>query len=78
MRNPAWATSRSARILNTPYVTLNGGEEFAVRSVQAMFKRNRDEAVLAPLAKGQQVSIVCDIRGLILLNVVGDSCALAR
>jgi len=64
-------------ILDSPYVTLGSGTQFEVNTVQAMFKRNRDEGILANLSKGQDVSVECEIKGKVLLNVLADNCVLA-
>ena len=61
----------SKDILGTPYVTL---DQIEITSVQAMFPRGSDGA-LAPLEKGQRITVQCRIDGE-LMNIIGRDCTL--
>ena len=61
-------------ILDNMYVTIGGGADFELRSVQAFFP-DKYEGILAELRKGSRITVVCRIDGL-MLNVIGRDCVL--
>jgi len=63
-------------ILDTPYVVLTDGDEWAVWGVQCMF-RSKDEAQLAQMTKGQTLTIWGRCDGY-LLNVILSDCSLVN
>jgi hypothetical protein len=60
-------------VLDTPYVKIRGHNESGLRGVQASFSRS-DESSLAPLAKGQGITVRCRCTGL-MMNVQLDRCS---
>lgn len=61
-------------ITNSLYVTIGTGEQFQLPVVQAFFD-NAKSSQLAELQKGQQVTVVCRVNGL-MMNVLVKNCAL--
>lgn len=63
-------------ILDTPYVTLTDGSEWAVWGVQCMFSK-KDEATLAQLSKGQTITVRGKCDGY-LVNVIVRNCTVVQ
>jgi hypothetical protein len=61
-------------ILDAPYVTLKG-RETSFFGVQCMFSRN-DEALLANLSKGQQLTLQGKLSGELIGNVLVRGCTI--
>lgn len=61
-------------ILDTMYLTLSNGEEFAIMGVQAFFEDDAGKQ-LARLTKGQKVTVLCRCDGK-LGNVMLKECSL--
>jgi hypothetical protein len=62
-------------IMDTPFVTLES--DGSIFSVQAMFKRNRDENAIAALATREQIAMSCEVSGK-LGNVILRDCRIIR
>ena len=67
-------TSIGKDILDTPYVSLNGGD--FVTSVQCMFDKS-NQAALATLAKDTQITLKGTVRSY-LLNVIVENCSIVK
>lgn len=59
-------------ILDNLYVTLGTGRQFQIPTVQAFFDDSMNEQ-LGQLSKGQQLTVVCRIDGL-MMNVLAKEC----
>jgi asparagine N-glycosylation enzyme membrane subunit Stt3 len=58
----------------TAYITMNGGDQYAIQSVQCMFAKE-NEASLANLSKGQTVTVTGIVEGK-SLNITIKDCEL--
>lgn len=63
-------------ILDDIYVTLDGGgaDDMGLRAVQAYFKKSDSDAI-AQVAKGQSMTVVCRVDGL-MMNVILKDCVI--
>ncbi len=68
-------TSIGKDILDTPYVTLNGGD--IITSVQCMFDKS-DQAELATLSKDTRITLQGKVRGGLIMNVLLDNCSIVK
>lgn len=59
-------------IMNNLYVTIGTGRDFEIPQVQAFFDDSMNNQ-LAALNKGQKITVVCRIEGL-MMNVLGRKC----
>ena len=59
-------------ILDTPYIVLEGSQNVFF-GVQCMFSRE-DEAKLASLSKGQRITLICEVSGEMIGDVVLRGC----
>lgn len=61
-------------IVNNLYVTLGTGKQFEIPQLQAFFDDSMNQE-LSGLIKGQELTVVCTVEGL-MMNVVGKKCVL--
>lgn len=59
-------------IMSNLYITLGTGAEFEIPEIQAFFDDSMNEK-LGNLSKGQKLTVVCRIDGL-MMNVLGQDC----
>ena len=59
-------------IMDNLYVTLGTGKEFEIPQIQAFFDDSMNSQ-LGSLKKGQRLTVVCTIKGL-MMNVLGEDC----
>ena len=63
-------------ILDNPYIALSTGEQYAINTVQCMFSK-ADEASLAKVSKGQQITLSGTVSGK-LGNVLVQGCQIVK
>lgn len=62
-------------ILDTPYVSLSGGEILSV--VQCMFDKS-DQTQLGTLSKDTRITLTGKVRGQVITNVLLDNCVIIK
>lgn len=61
-------------VMDNLYVTLGTGKEFEIPLIQAYFDDSMNSQ-LGSLRKGQKLTVVCTIKGL-MMNVLGEDCVI--
>jgi len=63
-------------LLDTVFITLNGGGDWSLNDVQCYFKDKEEIEKVAELSKGQTVTVIGTCNGLLIINVDMKNCKL--